>query len=46
VHGNLGGLFIGANKNLDVGALFLDLVDDVRIYDVAITAEEIDALEQ
>ena len=41
-----GGLYIGAGKNLEPGSLFMGLIDDVRIYDVALTAEEIAALAQ
>ena len=41
-----GGLYIGAGKNLEPGSLFMGLIDDVRIYDVALTAEEIAALVQ
>jgi N-acetylneuraminic acid mutarotase len=32
-----GGLYIGAGKNLDAGTFFAGLVDDVRIYDKAMT---------
>jgi len=39
-----GGLYIGAGKNLDVGTFFSGLIDDVRIYNVALTAEEIGEL--
>jgi len=39
-----GGLYIGAGKALDAGTFFSGLIDDVRIYNVALTAEEIDAL--
>jgi streptogramin lyase len=41
-----GGLYIGANKNRDAGTFFSGLIDDVRIYDIALNAEEIAALEQ
>ncbi len=41
-----GGLFIGASKDLDAATFFSGLIDDVRIYDVALTAEEIAALAQ
>ena len=41
-----GGLFIGANKNLDAGTFFSGLIDDVRIYNEALHAEEIAALTQ
>jgi hypothetical protein len=39
-----GGLYIGAGKNLGAGTLFSGLIDDVRIYNVALTAEQIAAL--
>ncbi len=39
-----GGLYIGAGKNLDEGTFFSGLIDDVRIYDLALTAEQIEAL--
>jgi len=32
-----GGLYIGAGKNLDAGSFFSGLIDDVRIYDRAVT---------
>jgi len=41
-----GGLYIGANKNLDAGTFFSGLIDDVRIYDIALTSEEVAALAQ
>jgi N-acetylneuraminic acid mutarotase len=41
-----GGLYIGASKDLEAGTLFSGFIDDVRIYDVALTAEEIAALAQ
>jgi hypothetical protein len=41
-----GGLYIGASKDLDVGIFFSGLIDDVRIYDIALTAEDIAALAQ
>ncbi len=41
-----GGLYIGTGKTLDAGTFFSGLIDDVRIYDVALTAEEIVALAQ
>jgi hypothetical protein len=31
------GLYIGTGKNLEVGTFFSGLIDDVRIYDRAIT---------
>ncbi len=41
-----GGLYIGAGKNLEAGTFFSGLIDDVRIYNVALNAEEIAALAQ
>jgi len=41
-----GGLHIGAGKNLDAGSFFSGLIDDVRIYNVALSADEIAALAQ
>jgi hypothetical protein len=41
-----GGLYIGAGKTLDAGTFFSGLIDDVRIYDRALTPEEITALAQ
>ncbi len=41
-----GGLYIGSGKNLDVGTFFSGLIDDIRIYNVALSAEEIAALAQ
>jgi hypothetical protein len=32
-----GGLYLGAGKNLEAGTFFSGLIDDVRIYDRAIT---------
>ena len=40
------GLYIGADKNLEAGNFFSGLIDDVRIYDVALSAEKIEALAQ
>jgi hypothetical protein len=39
-----GGLYIGAGQDLGPDSFFSGLVDDVRIYDVALTAEEVAAL--
>jgi hypothetical protein len=39
-----GGLYIGAGKNRDAGTFFSGLVDDVRIYNVVLTIEQIEAL--
>jgi hypothetical protein len=41
-----GGLHIGASKDLDAGAFFSGLIDEVRIYNKALTADEIAALVQ
>jgi hypothetical protein len=35
--GSKGGLYIGASKNLETGTFFSGLIDDVRIYNRAIT---------
>ena len=37
---------IGTEQALDAGTLFSGLIDDVRIYDVALTTEEIVAMAQ
>jgi hypothetical protein len=39
-----GGLYIGAGKNLEAGTFFSGLIDDVRIYNKALSAEQIAAL--
>jgi hypothetical protein len=41
-----GGFYIGANKNLDAGTFFSGLIDDVRIYNQALTTEQIEGLSQ
>jgi hypothetical protein len=41
-----GGLYIGASKNFDVGTYFSGVIDDVRIYNQALSPEEIAALAQ
>jgi len=40
------GLYIGASKDLDAGTLFSGFIDDVRIYNQALSTEEIAALAQ
>ncbi|MCP4256533.1 MAG: hypothetical protein GY774_03290 [Planctomycetes bacterium] len=40
------GLYIGASKDLDAGTFFSGLIDDVRIYNIALSEEEIGALMQ
>jgi hypothetical protein len=44
--GSDGGLHIGADKTLDAASYFSGLIDDVRIYNNVLTAEEIAALAQ
>jgi hypothetical protein len=41
-----GGLYIGVGKNLEAGTFFSGLIDDVRIYNIALNAERIAALAQ
>jgi N-acetylneuraminic acid mutarotase len=41
-----GGLYIGSNKNLDTGTFFSGLIDDVRIYNVSLSEEEVAKLSQ
>ena len=41
-----GGLYIGTGSNHADGTFFSGLIDDVRIYDIALTAEEVAALAQ
>jgi len=41
-----GGMYIGTDKTLDAGTFFSGLIDDVRIYDKALTVEVIAALAQ
>ena len=41
-----GGMYIGVGQALDASTFFSGLIDDIRIYDVALTAEEIAALAQ
>ena len=38
------GMYIGAGKNLDAAAFFSGLIDNVQIYNTALSAEEIAAL--
>ena len=40
------GLYIGTGKNMEPGTYFSGLIDDVRIYNVALTAEQIAMLTQ
>jgi len=41
-----GAIYIGVNKNLDSGTFFSGLIDDVRIYNIALTSEQISAMAQ
>ena len=41
-----GGLYIGASKDLDAGTFFSGFMDDVRIYNQALTVKEIETLAQ
>ncbi len=36
-----GGLYFGAGKTLDTSSFFSGLIDDIRIYDEALSVEEI-----
>jgi hypothetical protein len=44
--GSDGGFYIGADKTLDAAGFFSGLIDDVRIYNNVLSAEEIAALAQ
>jgi hypothetical protein len=46
LEGSSGGLYIGCGKAMEAGTYWSGLIDDVRIYDFALTSEEIDALVQ
>ena len=39
-------LYIGVNKNNEAGTFFSGLIDDVRIYNQALTTEQIEGLSQ
>jgi len=39
-----GGLHIGAGRDVDPASFFFGMIDDVRIYDVALNPEQVDAL--
>ena len=41
-----GGLYIGADKTRSAGTFWIGLIDNVRIYDMALSEEEIAALMQ
>jgi len=40
------GLYMGVGKNYTASTFFSGLIDDVRIYDAALSAEEIEDLAQ
>jgi hypothetical protein len=44
--GSDNGLYIGTGKNVEAGTYFSGLIDDIRIYNVALTAEQIAMLAQ
>jgi len=44
--GSDGGLYIGVDKTLDAASFFSGLIDDVRIYNNVLSAEDIAALSQ
>jgi hypothetical protein len=44
--GSLGGLYIGTGKAMEPGSYWSGLIDDVRIYNKALRAEEVAALAQ
>jgi len=44
--GSDNGLYIGCGKTMESGTFWSGLIDDVRIYDVALSEEEIAALTQ
>ena len=46
VRSSEGGLYFGASESLDATSFWSGLIDDVHVYDVALTAEEITALAQ
>ncbi len=39
-----GSLYFGTSKTIDEGTFFSGLIDDIRIYDVALNAEKVEAL--
>jgi hypothetical protein len=41
-----GGFYFGIGKDLDASSFFPGLIDDVCVYDMALSAEEIAALAQ
>jgi hypothetical protein len=42
--GSESGLYVGAGKNLKSGSFFSGPIDDVRIYNKTLSAEEVEAL--
>lgn len=41
-----GGLYIGTDKDQTIGIFFSGLIDDVRIYNVGLTSEQLAVLAQ
>jgi len=46
LEGSMNGLYIGIGKNMESSTFFAGLIDDVRIYNMALSAEKIAALAQ
>jgi len=46
LHGSQMGLYIGVDKNYTPGTFFAGLIDDIRIYGVALSEEQIEGLAQ
>jgi sugar lactone lactonase YvrE len=44
LEGSTGGLYFGAGNTFESGSFFSGLIDDVRIYNQAVNAEEVEAL--
>ncbi len=44
LEGKQGGFYIGAGVNLEAAGFFSGLIDDVRIYDVAMRTEQVEAI--
>lgn len=44
IHGKQNGLYFGAGTTLDAASFFSGLIDDIRIYDVALRTEQIEAI--
>jgi hypothetical protein len=42
--GSAGGLYLGAGNTFEPGSFFFGMIDDMRIYPLALTADEIQVL--